>query len=347
MARPFSWAERLRYASVCVTFGRPEMRCRTTMKAVFLDFATMGGGLDLAPLERVVSELDVYDSTSDTEVAERLAGKDIVFTNKNVLDATLLGDVDSLKFIGLTATGTDNVDLEFAKANGIAVANIRAYCTESLVEHVFGVLLMLTHSLDRYNDSVAAGEWQKAADAFLLVHPVRELSAMTLGIVGFGELGQGVARVARAFGMDVLISARPGAEEIPADRVAFEDLLERADAVTLHCPLNEETRNLMGAREFRRMKPTAYLVNTARGGLVDSAALADALRHGEIAGAAVDVLPKEPPVDGDPLLDYDGGNLIITPHIAWASAEARQNAIDELGRNAAAFIRGEERNRVV
>lgn len=316
------------------------------MKAVFLDFATMGDGLDLGPLEAVVSELDVYDATPDDKVADRIAGKDIIFCNKNVLDAGLLGG-SRVQFIGLTATGTDNVDLEFAKANGIAVANIRAYCTASLVEHVFGVLLMLTHSLRDYAASVRRGEWQSAPDPFLLAHPVRELAAMTLGIVGYGELGRGTAKIARAFGMDVLVSARPGSGSVPQGRVAFEEVLERADAVTLHCPLNDETRKLMGSAEFRRMKPTAYLVNTARGGLVDSAALAAALTGGEIAGAAVDVLPQEPPVDGDPLLDYTGENLIITPHIAWASKEARQNAIDELAANAAAFERGESRNRVV
>ena len=316
------------------------------MKAVFLDFATMGDGLDLAPLEAVVSELDVYDATPDDKVAERIAGKEVVFCNKNVLDAGLLGG-SKVRFIGLTATGTDNIDLEFAEANGIAVANIRAYCTASLVEHVFGVLLMLTHSLESYDDSVRRGEWQKAADPFLLVHPVRELAAMTLGIVGYGELGRGAEKIARAFGMDVLVSARPGAQAVPDGRVAFEEVLERADAITLHCPLNDDTRNLMGAAEFRRMKPTAYIVNTARGGLVDSAALAEALRDGSIAGAAVDVLPEEPPVAGDPLLDYGGANLIVTPHIAWASNEARQNAIDELAANAAAFQRGERRNRIV
>ena len=317
------------------------------MKAVFLDFATMGGGLDLGPLEAVVDELDVYDATRDDQVAERISGKDIIFCNKNVLNADLLGANGSVRFIGLTATGTDNVDLDFARTSGIAVANIRAYCTESLVEHVFGVLLMLTHSLKRYDDAVARGEWQKAPDPFLLTYPVRELAAMTLGIVGYGELGQRAGDIARAFGMDVLVAARRGADPAPEGRVGFSEMLERADAVTLHCPLTSETRNLMGAAEFRRMKNTAFLVNTARGGLVDSAALADALRSGAIAGAAVDVLPAEPPVDGDPLLDYEGDNLIITPHIAWASTEARQNAIDELAANTAAFLNGEERNRVV
>jgi glycerate dehydrogenase len=316
------------------------------MKAVFLDFATMGDGLDLGPLEAAVTELDVYDSTPDHKVAERIRGKDIIFCNKNVLNAELLAG-SQVRFIGLTATGTDNIDLDFAKANDIAVANITAYCTESLVEHVFGALLMLTHNLHRYAATVRQGEWQKAADPFLLVHPVRELSAMTLGIIGFGELGRATGKVARAFGMNVLVSARPGASTIPEGRLAFVDVLAQSDAISLHCPLNDETRNLIGTAELARMKPDACLINTARGGLVDSAALAAALADGEIAGAAVDVLPNEPPVDGDPLLDYAGNNLIVTPHIAWASNEARQNAIDELAANARAFLAGERRNRVV
>ncbi len=317
------------------------------MKAVFLDFGTMGDGLDLAPLEAIVDELDVFDATSSDEIAGRVAGREIVFCNKNALNANTIGDAGALCFIGLTATGTDNVDLDYAKANDIAVTNIRAYCTESLVEHVFGVLLMLTHNLPRYSASVRAGDWQAATGAFRLRHPVRELSAMTLGIVGYGELGQRAASIARAFGMQVLVAARPDAETVPEGRVAFDTLLEHADAVTLHCPLNAETEGLIGERELKVMRRSAYLINTARGGLVDSAALVKALEDGEIAGAAVDVLPTEPPVNGDPLLDYSGDNLIVTPHIAWASREARQNAINELGRNAAAFLRGERRNRVV
>jgi glycerate dehydrogenase len=181
----------------------------------------------------------------------------------------------------------------------------------------------------------------------MLHYPVKELSAMTLGVVGYGALGQGVARIGREFGMDVLVSARPGAATIPGDRVGFNRLLAEADVVSLHCPLTAETRNLFGAREFGAMKPSAIFINTARGGLVDSQALADALSNGDIAAAAIDVLPKEPPVHGDPLLDYDGDNLIVTPHIAWATDEARQNAIDELAANTRAFLEGIDRNRIV
>lgn len=317
------------------------------MKAVFLDFDTMGPGLDLTFLRQATPDLVLHDVTGDEEVAERIRDAEIVFTNKMQLSEELIVSAPRLRYIGLTATGTDNIDLEQARKSGIAVANIRDYCTRSVVEHVFGVLLMLAHNLQSFRDDVAAGKWNIAKDPFLLTHPVRELSAMTLGIVGYGSLGRGVAETGRAFGMSVIVSARPGASDIPADRVAFGELIENADVISLHCPLNDETRNLFGAGQFARMKSSAILINTARGGLVDSQALADALTNGDIAAAAVDVLPVEPPVDGNPLLDYEGANLIVTPHTAWATNEARQNAIDELAKNAAAFIAGEERCRVV
>jgi len=317
------------------------------MKAVFLDYGTMGPNLDLDELQSLVSELILFDDTSDDEVAERIDDADIVFTNKIRLTRELLEKAGNLKLIALTATGTDNIDTETAKAHGIAVANIRAYCTQSVVEHVFGVLLTLTHNLNRYHNDVRAGQWQQSTEFCMLNHPLRELSAMTLGIVGYGELGKGVADVAHRFNMRVIVAARPGTDSVPDDRVAFGALLSESDAISLHCPLNEDTRNLFGAEQFRAMKNDAILINTARGGLVDSQALVDALTSGEIAAAAIDVLPKEPPVDGDPLLDYEGGNLIVTPHIAWATGEARQSAIDELVANTRAFLQGEKRNRIV
>lgn len=317
------------------------------MKAVFLDYGTMGSGLSVEPLRDAVSELVIHDVTSDEQVARRICDADAVLTNKIQLTPALLDSAPKLRFIGLTATGTDNIDLVAARKHGIAVANIRGYCTESVTEHVFGVLLMLAHSLPAYRQSVRNGEWQESLDPFLLNHPVRELSAMTLGIVGYGELGRGVASIGRAFGMNVLVSARPGATTVPEDRLSFDDLIAQSDVISLHCPLNDLTRKLFGADQFRRMRKSAILINTARGGLIDSAALADALRNGQIAAAAVDVLPQEPPVDGDPLLDYEGDNLIVTPHVAWATNEARQNAIDELAANIQAFVAGQDRNRVV
>ena len=317
------------------------------MKAVFLDYATMGPGLDLEPLYAVTPDLAIHDGTATDEIAERIADADIVYTNKIHLTEQLLAAAPKLKLVALTATGTDNIDLEQAARSGIAVANIRDYCTNSVVEHVFGTLLMLTHNLASYRATVAAGEWQNAGNPVLFTHSIRELAAMTLGIVGFGSLGRGVAAAGKAFGMKVIVSARPGSGDVPEGRVAFDQVLATADAISLHCPLDDNTRNLFGAAQFSAMKSSAILINTARGGLVDSGALANALRNGDIAGAAVDVLPQEPPIDGDPLLEFEGDNLIVTPHIAWATNEARQNAIDELAANAAAFIAGTSRNRVV
>ena len=317
------------------------------MTAVFLDYSTMGDGLDLTPLTALLPDLQIFDATNEGQVAERIRDAEFVFVNKIRLDDALLEQAPKLRFIGLTATGTDNIDTESATRHGVAVANIRAYCTQSVTEHVFGVLLMLTHNLARYSDAVRRGDWNRASDFCMLDYPVRELSLMTMGIVGLGDLGTAVARTARHFGMQVLVSARPGEELVPEGRVAFDDLLEQADVISLHCPLNEHTNGLFGASEFRKMKSSAILINTARGALVDTAALADALREGDIAAAAVDVLAKEPPADGDPLLDYPGDNLVVTPHIAWSTDRARQEAVAELAANVAAFLAGEERNRVV
>jgi len=317
------------------------------MKAVFLDWATMGPDLDISAMRTALPELEVFHATADEEVFERISDAVYVLANKIRLTDELLEKCAELRFIGLTATGTDNVDLEAAKRHGVAVCNIRAYCTRSVAEHVFACLLNLTHSLENYVADVRAGEWQRSEDFCMLTHPVRELSSMTLGIVGFGELGRGVAKLAGAFGMNVIVSARPGTEPEDDSRVSFDELLVRSDVISLHCPLVPETRRLFGAPEFARMKSDSILINTARGGLVDSAALAEALRRRDIAAAAIDVLPKEPPVRGDPLLDYEGKNLIVTPHVAWATHEARQAAIDELTANIVAFQDGRERNRIV
>ena len=316
------------------------------MKAVFLDYATMGPGLDLDTMRARFPDLQVFDSTGPGQVADRIGDAEFVFANKVRLTDELFQNNPQLRFIGLTATGTDNVDLEAAKRYDVAVCNIRGYCTQSVAEHVFGCILNLAHNLQPYTATVAAGEWQQANDFCLLKYPLRELSSMTLGIVGYGELGKGVARIADAFSMTVLISARPGAKTVPDDRVSFGDLLKRADVISLHCPLNDDTRDMFGNDQFSDMRPDSILINTARGGLVNSAALVNALQTGEIAGAAIDVLPQEPPVTGDPLLDYDGPNLMMTPHIAWATDRARQAAIDELLANAASFLDGGRRNRV-
>ena len=315
------------------------------MKGVFLDFATLGTEPDPAPLFELLPALEIHAATPAGKLVERIADADCVLANKARIDDAAMAAAPGLRYIGLTATGTDNVDLAAARRRGIAVTNIRAYCTRSVTEHVFGVLLCLTRNLRRYHDAVRAGAWQASANFCLLDWPIRELSAMRIGIVGYGELGRALARTAEAFGMEVLVAARRGAAAAEG-RVPFDEVLRRADVISLHCPLTPETRQLFGREEFARMQRTAILVNTARGALVDTAALADALREGRIGGAAIDVLPQEPPLDGDPLLDYDGPNLVLTPHIAWATVEARQNAITELARNLRAWLAGQERNRV-
>lgn len=319
------------------------------MKAVFLDFGTMGAGdLDPSPLADVVEEFQVFDSTRHDDVASRIDGVEFVFANKVRMTEAIIAGANRLRFIGLTATGVDNVDLEAARTHDVAVCNIRAYCTRSVVEHVFAVLLNLTHSIRQYDRTARSGAWQRAENFCLLQFPIRELSAMSIGVVGHGELGRGVADMARQFGMQVMVARRPGHPAKADDgRVDLGDVLTECDVVSLHCPLTDETRDLIGEAQLKRMKPTAILINTARGALIDTAALAGALANGTIGGAAIDVLPHEPPVDGDPLLDYEGDNLILTPHIAWGTVEARQSAINEVAANVRAFLEGEERNRVV
>jgi glycerate dehydrogenase len=319
------------------------------MKSVFLDYDTMGtGDLDLSSLDTLLPELELFDNTLPGQRAGRIHDADVVFCNKVRLDADTLQSAASLRFIGLTATGTDNVDLAYAEKHGIAVCNLVAYCTRSVVEHVFAVLLNLAHSIQPYNKMVRTGAWAHAENFCKLDYPLRQLSAMTLGIVGYGELGQGVAETARHFGMQVMVARRRGAPANAADgRHDFDEVLRNADVLTLHCPLNDATHHLIDEAALQRMRRDAILINTARGGLVDSAALAAALAGGVIGAAAIDVLPQEPPVDGDPLLEYDGDNLIVTPHIAWATRAARQAAIEQLAANYAAFVRGEKLKRVV
>jgi glycerate dehydrogenase len=318
------------------------------MNSVFLDYATLGtDDLDLASLNKLLPDLQIFDNTRSDERMGRIQDTEVIFCNKTKLDAAILSSATSLTFIGLTATGTDNVDLEYARQNDIAVCNLVNYCTQSVVEHVIATMLNLAHSIHSFSALVRAGEWAKADNFCKLDFPVRQLSAMTLGIIGHGELGKGVENMARQIGMRVLVARRRGAARTGDGRHDFDEMLREADVISLHCPLTDETQNLINAETLNLMKSDAILINTARGGLVDSAALASALTDGTIAAAAIDVLPEEPPVNGDPLLDYTGDNLIITPHIAWATKEARQAAINGLAANYAAFLSGERLNRVV
>lgn len=323
------------------------------MRSVFLDFDTVGpGDIDTEPLLRHLPDLELYAHTPPAQVGERIAGAEVVLLNKVRLDALLLAGAPDLRLVCLAATGTDNIDLVAARARGIAVCNIRDYCTPSVVQHVFALILMLTNHLAEYRELLRGRAWANSSQFCLLDFPIRELAGKTLGIVGLGALGRGVARIAAAFGMQVIAAARPyrGDHDAGADghvaRVSFDELLQRAHIVSLHCPLTPDTDKLIDAAALQRMRPDALLINTARGGLIDSAALVAALRGGVIAGAGIDVLRQEPPVDPEPLVDARLPNLIVTPHIAWAARESRQRAIEQMAENVAAFRRGATLNRV-
>ncbi|MEZ5498055.1 MAG: NAD(P)-dependent oxidoreductase [Steroidobacteraceae bacterium] len=317
------------------------------MRGVFLDYATVSrGDLDLAALRAALGDLTVHEFSAREEIAPRIAGCEVIITNKLVMDRDLIAANPALRLIAVTATGTNNIDLEAARARGVAVCNVRDYCTTSVVQHVLGAMLLLTHGLREHADLVARGRWRDSPQFTMLAYPIRELRGRKLGVVGFGTLGRAVARAAEAaLGMQVLVAARAGAPAADG-RIPLLQLLREADVLTLHCPLTDETRNLLDRERLALMKRDAIIVNTARGALIDSHALAGALRAGALAGAAIDVLPSEPPVDGDPLLATDIPNLIVTPHIAWAAREARQRCIDEVAGNILAFARGERRNRV-
>lgn len=316
------------------------------MRGVFLDFATVSNNdVDIAPLRAVLDDLVIYDVTSPESIRERVQDVEVIFTNKCRVDTTLLAAAPKLKLVSLAATGFNNVDLDAARAQGVAVCNIRAYCTPSVVQHVFALMLALNQKLDGYRQLLAEGAWRKAPQFTLLDYPVHELAGQTIGIVGYGELGSNVAKVAEAFGMRVLIAERPGRTP-RAGRASFETVLKESDVISLHCPLTPETEKLINADALKQMKPNALLINTARGAVVDEAALADALRKGVVGGAGIDVLSQEPPVDGNPLLDPAIPNLIVTPHIAWASVEARNRAILQMADCVSAFRKGERLNRV-
>lgn len=309
-------------------------------RAVFLDHASLDlGDLDLQPLRQAFAELTLHARTSPDQVAERLRGVQVAISNKVPLDAATFAACPDLKLVLVAATGTNNVDLDAARTHGVVVSNCQGYGTPSVAQHTLMLLLALATRLPDYQRDIAAGHWQRASQFCLLDHPIVELEGKTLGLLGHGELGGAVARLAEAFGMRVLLGQLPGRPP-REDRLALHELLPQVDALTLHCPLNEQTRNLIGAAELALMKPQAFLVNTARGGLVDEQALADALRRGHLGGAASDVLTQEPPKDGNPLLAADIPRLIVTPHSAWGSREARQRIVGQLVENATAFFAG-------
>lgn len=287
-----------------------------------------------------------YPQTASADIVPRLRTATIAVVNKIKLDAAALAQLPQLRLIALCATGSDRIDLAYCRAHRILVSNIRDYATHTVPEHAFMLMLALRRNLQGYAADVRAGAWSRAEQFCLFTHPLHDLYGSTLGIVGSGSLGRALARLGEAFGMSVLHAER---RDVPTPRVgftAFADVLRRADVLSLHVPLTAQTKNLIGAVELTQMKRNALLINCARGGVVDEAALAAALRAGTIAGAGIDVLTQEPPAADNPLLAADVPNLIVTPHIAWASREAMQTVADQLIDNINAYIAGTPHNLV-
>ncbi|WP_455196491.1 2-hydroxyacid dehydrogenase [Kaarinaea lacus] len=321
-----------------------QLHGKNNMKGVVLDAKSIDNGdIDFSGLESVVEYWQYYDNTHRDEIQMRIQDADIVVANKVNLQKQHITQANRLKLICVAATGTNNIDLEAAAELGICVTNVTNYATPSVVQHVFCLILALSRKLNQYQAAIRNGRWQQSEFFCLLDYPISELAGKTLGIIGYGVLGQAVAAVGEAFGMRVLVADRKGVAPREG-RVTFEQLMSESDVVSLHCPLTAETSNLIDEKELALMKPGALLINTARGGIVNEAALVTALESGKLGGAGFDVLGNEPPTQGNPLLELKLSNLIVTPHIAWASVEARQRVIDEIVKNIAAFRKGEPRN---
>ncbi|HEX9195119.1 MAG TPA: D-2-hydroxyacid dehydrogenase [Azonexus sp.] len=290
-----------------------------------------------------------YAKTAPEQVVERLRGASIAIINKAPLPAAAVDALPDLKMVAVAATGTNIVDLDTCRRRGIVVSNIRGYAEHTVPEHTMALLLALSRNLVAWRATVQAGRWQQSEQFCLFDHPIRDLHGATLGLIGSGSLGNGVARLAEAFGMRVLRAEHKGATASRIGYTEFAQVLREADAISLHCPLTPQTQGLIGESELRAMKPTALLINTARGGLVDEPGLIRALKEGWIAGAGFDVITVEPPPDGHPMVDPELlalPNFLLTPHVAWSSRPAMQTLADQLIDNIEAFVAGTPRNRV-
>lgn len=316
-------------------------------RIVFLDRETLSDSVTLpqVPFEH---ELQVYGRTTPEQVADRIADADIVISNKVALRREHLEAASQLKMIALAATGSDNIDLDAARDRQIVVSNIRDYAVRSVPEHVFALIFALRRNICAYRQSVKEGRWQEAQQFCYFDYPIRDLAGSTLGLIGSGSLGQAVATLGRALGMKVIFAQRRGQTIVSNtdDRLPFEQVLDQADIISLHCPLTPETQNMLGMQEFERMAARRpLLINTARGGLIDNQALDHALRHGWLGGAGIDVCtPEPPPADHILMHLLDLPNYILTPHIGWASQEAMQALANQLIENIVAFYRGEPRH---
>jgi glycerate dehydrogenase len=315
------------------------------MNIVCLDTGTFhwNEDLDLSPLRKFGSCV-FHHKTAKTEISSRIAGAEVVITNKVVLGKPEFEGMNAVRFIQTASTGFNHVDVQAAREKGIPVANVVGYSTPCVSQWVMAALLTLSTRMPEYDRLCHAGVWCESPFYTLVGPPIFELRGKTLGIVGYGNIGKEVERLARAFGMNVLISGRPG-HPAGEGRVPFDRVLSESDFLTIHAPLTPETEGLIGPDQLAKMKKGAYLLNAARGGIVDEKALKGVLQSGHLGGAALDVLKSEPPDKNHPLIGVK--NCILTPHIAWASREARQRLIDEMAKGIQSFIDGNIRNRVV
>lgn len=287
-----------------------------------------------------------YKFTEAGQIVERLKPATIAICNKLPLRAETLAQLPALRLIAVAATGTDNVDLEFCRSHNIAVCNGRNYATTSLPEHVLSLIFALRRNLVAYRDDVARDRWEESNQFCLLDHSISDVRGSILGIIGYGALGKATANLARSVGMRILVAEHKNNSVIREGRTEFSEVLRQSDVVSLHCPLTGETRNLISTAELALMKPGALLINTARGALVDEGALLQSLKEGRLGGAGIDVLRSEPPKERNDLLVEKLPNLIVTPHVAWASRQAMQSLADQVVDNLEAFVRGEPRNLV-
>lgn len=317
------------------------------MNIVILDRVALGEDVDLSAFDKL-GTVTMYETTSPSEVIERAKDADVILTNKVVIGKSEMDNLPKLKYIGINATGTNNVDLAYAREKNIAVTNVKGYSTDSVVQHTFALLFYVYEKLRFYDDYVKNGSYEKSNCFTFFGERFAELKGKTWGIIGLGEIGRGVADVARAFGCRVIYYSTSGRNGNPNyERVDFDTLLAESDIVSIHAPLTEATGNLMNKAAFAKMKKSAVLINVGRGPIINEADLAEALNCGEIAAAALDVVSVEPIRSDNPLLSIkDSNKLIITPHIAWATCEARQRLMDDAFENLLAFTKGEERNRV-
>lgn len=314
------------------------------MNIVVLDGYTLNPG-DLSWEElRAIGPTTIYDRTPSSKIIERAREANILLTNKTVLDEPAIEKLPRLKYIGVLATGYDVIDTRTARKRDIPVSNASGYATSSVAQHTFALMLELTNHVGSHDQSVKNRDWENGEDFSYFTFPLIELYGKTLGIVGFGRIGQAVAELGKAFGMNILVNRKHPEKKAGPEisYTALPELFSRSDMVSLHCPLNKETKNMVNTTLLQKMKPNAFLTNTGRGGLIDENALAEVLNRGKIAGAAMDVLPEEPPIKGSPLLEAK--NCFITPHQAWATCESRQRLMKIVVDNIKAFLKGHPQN---